>query len=127
MQSTVLLSEFGNKTTRIRKQELLSFEINGDEFENIFLVCSQLINGVILGSDFLFDYGLAVDVEKRCLTRKMTASEAGDRHYEFVKEEDIFEGGEKITDESGDECYVFQVVPVTMDDRSLISNVNVET
>lgn len=88
MQCTVLLSEFGNKTTRIRKQVLLSFEINGDEFENIFLVCSQLISGVILGSDFLFDYGLAVDVEKRCLTRKMTASEAGDRHYEFVKEED---------------------------------------
>jgi hypothetical protein len=64
VQSTVLLSAFGNKATRIRKRALLSFQINEDEFENIFRVCPQLISDIILVSDFLFSYEFAMDLEK---------------------------------------------------------------
>ena len=119
VQSTVLLSACGNKTTLIRKEVSMSFAINGD-------ACSQVISGLILGSDLLFNYGFAVDFEKRCLNKKMTASETGVRNYEFAKE-DTFEGGDKTTEESGDEIYAFQVVPITTDNGSLISNMSVET
>lgn len=64
VQSTVLLSAFGNKATRIRKRALLSFQINEDEFENIIRVCPQLISDIILVSYFLFNYEFAMDLEK---------------------------------------------------------------
>jgi hypothetical protein len=36
VQSAVLLSSFGHTTTRSKRKMLVSFEIDGDEFENVF-------------------------------------------------------------------------------------------
>ena len=54
MLSAVLLSAFGHTMTRINRQ-MLVHELDGDEFENIFPDCWQLMSVITLGSDFLIN------------------------------------------------------------------------
>ena len=54
MQSTVLLSAFGHTTSRINRKMLVS-KRDGEESENIFPDCWQLMSAITLGSDFLFN------------------------------------------------------------------------
>ena len=52
VQSVVLMSAFGNKTSRVRKQVLIPFRISDCEFENNFLICPQLVSPGLLEADF---------------------------------------------------------------------------
>jgi hypothetical protein len=64
--NTVLVTAFGNRTKRIRKQVYLQFTIGEDVFEGMFLVSQQLISSVILGCDFAVDYKVTIDFDSRC-------------------------------------------------------------
>jgi len=60
LQSTVLVTAFGSRGRRIKKQMYIPFFIGDDCFELVFLVSGQLIESLI-GADFLQEYGLVVN------------------------------------------------------------------
>ena len=67
MQSTVLVTAFGSRRRRIKKQVYIPFFIGDYCFEHVFLVSGQLIEWLLIGADFLQEYGLAVNVKTNCL------------------------------------------------------------
>jgi hypothetical protein len=66
VQNTVLVTAFGNRTKRVRKQVYLEFTIGDDVFEGVFLISPQLINSVLIGCDFATDYKVTIDFDNRC-------------------------------------------------------------
>jgi hypothetical protein len=58
INSAVLITAFGNHSRHLRKQILFDFSIKKDKYKQICLISSQLIPPIILGADFLFDYGI---------------------------------------------------------------------
>jgi hypothetical protein len=67
INNVVLLNAFGGKTRRIRKQVYLEFTLGSDIFEQIFLVCPQLVSDGILGSDFAIEIKIIMDFDNRCV------------------------------------------------------------
>ena len=61
LQSTVLITAFGNRSRRIKKQVYLPFYIGDDSFEHVFLVSGQLLESLLIGANFLQEYGLVVN------------------------------------------------------------------
>jgi hypothetical protein len=57
VENVVLVTAFGRRSTKIRKQVLLEFKIE-DEFEGVFMISSQLNNDVIIGCRLLKDYDI---------------------------------------------------------------------
>jgi hypothetical protein len=70
INNAVLITAFGNRTKRLKKQEYLEFAIGQDVFENVFLVSPQLIGSVIIGRDFAKDCGLIIDFNDECIKYK---------------------------------------------------------
>jgi hypothetical protein len=67
LQSTVLVTAFGSRSRRIKKQVFVPFFIGDDCFEHVFLVSGQLIETVLIGADFLQEYGLVINFKTNCL------------------------------------------------------------
>jgi hypothetical protein len=42
MENVVLVTAFGRRLKKIRKQALIEFKIGEDEFEGVFMISSQL-------------------------------------------------------------------------------------
>ena len=61
LQSTVLVTVFGSRSRRIKKQVYISFFIGDDYFENVFLVSGQLIESLLIGVDFLQEHGFVIN------------------------------------------------------------------
>jgi hypothetical protein len=66
VQGINLVTAFGKKSKSIKLQLLMEFTIGGEEFEAVFLVAPQLNCDVILGCNFLKEYGiqLCFDTER---------------------------------------------------------------
>jgi len=45
----------------------LPFYVGDDSFEHVFLVSSQLIESLLIGADFLQQYGLVINFKTNCL------------------------------------------------------------
>jgi hypothetical protein len=71
LQNTVLLTAFGGRSRRIRKQVFIPFIIGDDCFENVFLVSDQLVESLLIGADFLREYGFTINFKTNCLTYEM--------------------------------------------------------
>jgi hypothetical protein len=67
LQSTVLVTPFGSRSRRIKKQVYIPFYIGDDCFEHVFLVSGQLIESLLIGADFLQECGLVVNFKTNCL------------------------------------------------------------
>jgi hypothetical protein len=67
LQSTVLVTAFGSRSWRIKKQVYIPFFIGDDCFEHVFLISGQLIESLLIGADFLQEYGLVVNFKTNCL------------------------------------------------------------
>jgi hypothetical protein len=67
LQSTVLVTAFGSRSRRMKKQVYISFFIGDDCFEHVFLVSGQLIEPLLIGADFLQEYGVVVIFKTSCL------------------------------------------------------------
>jgi hypothetical protein len=61
INNAVLITAFGNRTKRLKKQVYLEFAIGQDVFENGF---------VIIGCDFAKDCGLIIDFNDECIKYK---------------------------------------------------------
>jgi predicted aspartyl protease len=86
--STVLISAFGMKISRIRIQAM-TFTIRGSTFENIFLVTHQLRNQCILGWDFLYHYKFSINAERGVLSQTNLNAGVEGIEYPFVNEEEM--------------------------------------
>jgi hypothetical protein len=69
VQSLVLVSAFGNKTSGVSRQALIPFRNTDEEFENNFLICSHLVSPGLFGADFLYAYKFSIDLGAGCMTR----------------------------------------------------------
>jgi hypothetical protein len=67
LQSTVLVTAFGSRSWRIKKQMYIPFDIGDDCFKHVFLVSSQLIESLLIGADFLQQYGFVINFKTNCL------------------------------------------------------------
>jgi hypothetical protein len=68
VESVVLITAFGKKSNKIRKQALLEFNLGEDKFEANFLLSPQLINEAILGCQFMKEYGIGLSFETESLS-----------------------------------------------------------
>jgi hypothetical protein len=104
VQSVVLISAFGSKTSRVKRQSLIPLKINGDEFENNFLICPQLVSPGLFGADFLYLYKFSIDLGAGCMTRTVSGREPEIVEYPFVREKetgnaDVETSTEEVEDE----------------------------
>jgi hypothetical protein len=70
IKSAVLITAFGKRTKRLKKQVYLEFAIGQGMFENMFLVSPQLSGPVIIGCDSAKDCRLIIDFNDECISYK---------------------------------------------------------
>jgi predicted aspartyl protease len=68
VENIVLVTAFGRRSNRIRIQAYVEFTIGADRFEQVFLVSSQLKNDVIIGCQFLKEFGVCIDFYKGAIS-----------------------------------------------------------
>jgi hypothetical protein len=71
IEVSILVTALGTGSKRIKKQVLLHFSLGTDEFEQNYLVCSQLIGPVILDANSLSEYGIVLDFKEQSLHYEM--------------------------------------------------------
>jgi hypothetical protein len=64
VEHVVLVTAFGKRSKRIRRQALIEFTVGKDLFESVFMISSQLTNDAIIGCQFLREYGIVIDFHK---------------------------------------------------------------
>jgi hypothetical protein len=64
----VLVTAFGKRSTKIKKQVLLEFLIGKDKFEGVFMVSPQLNNDAIIGCQLLKDYDITLHFGKKTIS-----------------------------------------------------------
>jgi hypothetical protein len=119
VQSVVLVSAFGNKTARVRRQALIPFRITDEEFENNFLICPQLVNPGLLGADFLCAYKFTIDLGAGCMARTVPGEAPRIVKFSFVSDYEPFKNDDIVTPTDGDEDEVC-IQRVTFDGKVLI-------
>jgi hypothetical protein len=82
LQSTVLVTAFCSGSRRIKKQVYIPFLIGDDCFEKGFLFSGQLIEILLIGADFLQEYGLVINFKTNCL---MCEVEGNMKECQFTK------------------------------------------
>ena len=80
LQRTVLVTASGSSSRRIKKQVYILFLIGDDCFEHVFLVSGQLVESLLIGADFLQQYGLVVNLKTNCLMYEMEGNMKGYRY-----------------------------------------------
>jgi hypothetical protein len=81
VENIVLVTAFGRKSNRIRIQAYVEFTIGTDSFEQVFLVSSQLKNEMIIGCQFLKEFGICIDFCKGAISYVRHGVQ---REHEFV-------------------------------------------
>jgi hypothetical protein len=61
VEGVVLVTAFGRRSKRIRRQALIEFSIGQDVFETVVFVSPQLNNDAILGCQFLREHGVTIN------------------------------------------------------------------
>ena len=61
IQNAVLVSAFGNRNRRIKKQAMLEVPIQEYVPDNVFLVSDQLVAPLILGTDYLLSSNVVMN------------------------------------------------------------------
>jgi hypothetical protein len=79
--NAVLLSAWGAKTKRTKKQALVEFGIGCGRFEMVFMVAPQLTTDMILGADFLDEYHVVMNFSDKSFVT--VQGEVSHRHSFF--------------------------------------------
>jgi hypothetical protein len=80
----VLTSAFGNKSSRIKVQALITFQLGEESFDRVFLISSQLTSQILLGADFLYHHKFSIDFKEECLIRCDPEDEGKVFRYPFI-------------------------------------------
>ena len=83
LQSPVRVTAFSSRSRRIKKQIYVPFFIGDDYFEQLFLVSGQLIESLLIGVDFLQQYGLVANFKTDCLKYE---AEGNTKECQFANE-----------------------------------------
>jgi len=70
-QHVNLISAFSNKSKRVKKQALLEINIGDTKLDQVVLLSAQLLTGVILGLDFLINYGAEISFPEQRITLRI--------------------------------------------------------
>jgi hypothetical protein len=68
VENVVLVTAFGRRSNRIRIQAFIEFTVGTDQFENVFMVSSQLRNDAIIGCQFLKEYRICINFDKGAIS-----------------------------------------------------------
>jgi hypothetical protein len=61
LENMVLVTAFGKRSQRIRRQALIEFTIGNDLFEGVFMITPRLTNEAIIGCNLLKEYGFNIN------------------------------------------------------------------
>jgi predicted aspartyl protease len=71
VSNVILASAFGAKSSRVKKQALISFKIDNQEYEVVTLVASKLTMDIILGVDYLRSYHVVLNFNEAHLETRI--------------------------------------------------------
>ena len=60
-QHVMLVSAFGGKSKRIRRQVMLELKFGNNHIDHVFLISEQLVTPILVGLNFCIDQGLVID------------------------------------------------------------------
>jgi hypothetical protein len=92
----VLISAFGARSKRIRKQALIQFKIDDVCPEQVFMIAANVMADAILGANFLTDYEVVIDFREKSFTTRQNNEVA--RHsfiFDGIARE--ADGGERVS------------------------------
>jgi hypothetical protein len=61
----MLVSAFGGKSKRIRKQVMLELKFENKRIDHVFLISGQLVTPILLGLNFCTEQGLVIDFSRK--------------------------------------------------------------
>jgi hypothetical protein len=64
VENVTLVTAFGKRSNRVRKQVMVTFIVRTEEFEANFFISPQLVNEAILGCQFIKNYGINLNFER---------------------------------------------------------------
>lgn len=64
LENVVLVTAFGRRSNRVKKQAMMKFSVGEDLFEVNFFITPQLVNDAILGYQLMKEYGIILNCEK---------------------------------------------------------------
>jgi hypothetical protein len=64
LENVILVTAFGKKSNRVKKQAWITFTVGTEMFETNFFVSPQLTNDAILGCQCMKDYGINLNFER---------------------------------------------------------------
>jgi hypothetical protein len=64
LENVVLVTAFGKRSKRIRRQALIEFTVGNDLFEGVFMITPHLANEAIIGCQLLKEYGISLNFAK---------------------------------------------------------------
>jgi hypothetical protein len=79
----ILISAWGSRTKRIRKQALIRFKMGSSSYEQVFMIAGQLMSDAILGANFLNELQAVMDLKNTCLVTNVNGVASS---HNFVRE-----------------------------------------
>jgi hypothetical protein len=110
LDNVALVTAFGRRTKRIKRQALIEFFVGEDKFETIFLISPQLINSAILYSAFTKVYEITIDFVTKCFYYEKEGSRRG---HSFDRSSGISDARNTEQELKGDPSYRRFVSPIT--------------
>jgi hypothetical protein len=90
LENVILVTEFGKRSHRVRKQAMIAFTIGKELFDVNFFISPQFVNNAILGCQFMKEYGINLNFEKESFTY---FREGGIREHSFYQPTGALEVG----------------------------------
>lgn len=81
-----LRSAFGGRSKRIKLQALIEIKIGEVTFEKIVLIAPNLVTDMLIGSDFMDEYGVNIDFVNRCFEARVKGVVTSHKFYDRVAE-----------------------------------------
>jgi hypothetical protein len=86
-QHVMLVSAFGGKSKRIRRQVMLELEFENNRIDHVFLISGQLVTPILFGLNFCIEQGLVIDFSRRKFTLDVDG-EALELDFAYARGED---------------------------------------
>jgi hypothetical protein len=84
IQNIVLVSAFGNRTRRIKKQAMVEVTIHEYVFDHVFLVSAQIVTPLILGMDYLLSGNAVMSFKETVAKRDFSQRGSGNILYNYA-------------------------------------------
>jgi hypothetical protein len=76
-----LITVFGRRTKRVKRQTLIEFEINGVSYEQVFMIAPNLVPDAILGINFLKENNVVINLTERSFKTRRDGSDCEHKFF----------------------------------------------